>query len=81
MDKRWIRKDGQVIDTTISVTCLRREDSTIDCFVALLQDITARKRAEEARADLREAERRERDAVLACDRAARAVASAAKKLE
>src|ERR1700730_9137015 len=56
MDKRWIRKDGEVIYTTISVKCLRREDGAVDCFVALLQDITARKRVEEAlarsRADL-----------------------------
>ena len=47
MDKRWIRKDGRVIDTTISVKCLRRADGSVDYFVALLQDITARKRAEE----------------------------------
>jgi hypothetical protein len=40
----------------------------------------ARKRAAEARAGLREAERRERDAAAAHDRAARAVASAEKKL-
>jgi hypothetical protein len=41
----------------------------------------ARKRAEEARAGLREAERRERDAATEHHRAARAVASAEKKLE
>jgi hypothetical protein len=39
-----------------------------------------RKRVEEARAGLREAERRERDAATAHDRAARALASAEKKL-
>jgi len=48
MDKRWIRKDGQVIYTTISVKCLRREDGAVDYFVGFLQDITARKQAEEA---------------------------------
>ena len=48
MDKRWVRKDGQVIDTTISVKCLRRADGSIDYFMALLQDITERKQAEEA---------------------------------
>ena len=46
LDKRWIRKDGQVIDTTIAVKCLRRADGAVDYFVALLQDITERKRAE-----------------------------------
>jgi PAS domain S-box-containing protein len=48
LDKRWIRKDGQVIDSTISVKCLRRADGSVDYFVALLQDITERKRSEEA---------------------------------
>jgi len=49
MDKRFIRKDGQVIDTTISVKCLRREDGAVDYFVRFLQDITARKKAEATR--------------------------------
>ncbi|HKP11362.1 MAG TPA: PAS domain S-box protein, partial [Blastocatellia bacterium] len=48
MDKRFIRKDGEVIDTTISVKCLRRADGSVDYFVALLEDITERTRAEEA---------------------------------
>ena len=50
MDTPWtsagFRKDGQVIYSTISVKCLRREDGAIDYFVALLQDIRARKQAE-----------------------------------
>jgi PAS domain S-box-containing protein len=48
LNKRWIRKDGQVIDSRISVKCMRRDDGAVDYFVALLQDITARKQAEEA---------------------------------
>jgi PAS domain S-box-containing protein len=47
MDKRFIRKDGQIIHATIAVKCLRRADGSVDCFVALLQDITERKRTEE----------------------------------
>ncbi|MCU1262066.1 MAG: domain S-box [Bryobacterales bacterium] len=43
MDKRWIRKDGKIIYGTISVRCLRREDGTVDQFVALLQDVTERR--------------------------------------
>jgi PAS domain S-box-containing protein len=48
MDKRWIRKDGQVIYTTISVKCVRCGDGSVDYFVALVQDITERRRAEHA---------------------------------
>jgi PAS domain S-box-containing protein len=48
MDKRFVRKDGRVIDTTISVKCLRNEDGVVDYFVALLLDITERKRAEDS---------------------------------
>jgi PAS domain S-box-containing protein len=48
MEKRFMRKDGQAIDATIAVKCLRRADGSVDCFVALLQDLTERKLAEEA---------------------------------
>ena len=47
IDKRFIRKDSQVIYTTISVRALRRADGSVDCILALLQDITERKRAEQ----------------------------------
>ncbi len=47
MDKRFIRKNGQVIYANISVRCLRRADGSIDYFVALVQDISERKQTEE----------------------------------
>jgi PAS domain S-box-containing protein len=47
IDKRFIRKDGQVIHATIAVSCLRGPDGAVDYFMALLQDITERQRAEE----------------------------------
>jgi len=47
MEKRFIRKDGRVIDTTLNVHCLRNEDGSVDQFVALIQDIRDRKRAEQ----------------------------------
>jgi two-component system cell cycle sensor histidine kinase/response regulator CckA len=48
LDKRWIRGDGRVIDTTISVRAVRRADNSVDYFLALVQDITERKLGEEA---------------------------------
>ncbi|HLQ78195.1 MAG TPA: PAS domain S-box protein, partial [Terriglobia bacterium] len=56
MEKRWIRKDGHVVHTTISVKCLRRPDGSVASFIALLQDITARKQAEEALSKARDSE-------------------------
>lgn len=46
MEKRFIRRDGQIIDAAIDVKCIRKEDNSVDQFVALIQDISARKRAE-----------------------------------
>jgi PAS domain S-box-containing protein len=48
IDKRFIRKDCQIIHTTISVKCMRRADGAVEYFVALLQDITERVQATEA---------------------------------
>src|SRR6202021_1459993 len=48
LDKRWIRKGGQVIDSTAPVKCLRREDGSVAYLVAVLQDLTARKGTEAA---------------------------------
>ena len=57
LDKRFIRKDGEVIHASISAKCVRKEDGAIDHFVALVQDVTDRHRSEEARDKaLREAE-------------------------
>ena len=48
LDKRFIRKDQSVIPVFLSVRCVREVDGSVDYFVALLQDITARKQAEKA---------------------------------
>ncbi len=52
MDKRFIRKNGQVIYAIISVRCVRHADGSIDYFVALVQDVTERKQAEKEREQL-----------------------------
>ncbi len=46
MDKRFQRKNGIVIYASISANCIRKEDGSIDHFVAFVQDITDRKSAE-----------------------------------
>jgi PAS domain-containing protein len=45
-DKRFVRKDGRVINVTTDVKTVRHEDGRVDFFVATVQDITARLQAE-----------------------------------
>ena len=47
LEKRFIRKDGAIVWTDLSVGCVRNSDSTLDYAMALLVDITARKKAED----------------------------------
>jgi PAS domain S-box-containing protein len=49
LEKRFVRKDGEVIHTTISVKCQRHPDGSVESFVSLVQDISDRKRAEAER--------------------------------
>jgi PAS domain S-box-containing protein len=48
LDKRYLKKDGDIVYTTIHTRTFRRENGTIDHIVVLIEDITERKRAEEA---------------------------------
>jgi PAS domain S-box-containing protein len=61
MDKRWIRKDGRIIDSIMAARCARRADGSVDYFVGLVLDTTERKMAEEK---LRESEHAIRGAVI-----------------
>jgi PAS domain S-box-containing protein len=47
LDKRWIRKDGHIINSIVSAKSVRRANGSVDYMVKLVQDITERKRAEE----------------------------------
>lgn len=49
MDKRFVRKNGEVIWVSLSLRCVRFAGGSVDYFVALLFDITERKRAEAER--------------------------------
>lgn len=48
LDKRFIHKDGRPIYCTIAVKCLRTSNCSVDCFVALVQDISERREAGDA---------------------------------
>ncbi|HRJ70837.1 MAG TPA: PAS domain S-box protein [Terrimicrobiaceae bacterium] len=58
MEKRYLRKDGTVIWTEISVGCVRKPDGRPEFFICVISDITSRKRSEDI---LRESEKRFRD--------------------
>ncbi len=53
IEKRFIRKDGAVVFTYISVGCIRNEDNSVKYFAVLIDDISEIKKAEER---LRESE-------------------------
>jgi PAS domain S-box-containing protein len=45
MKKRFIRKDGNVICTNLSVGCVRKPDGSVDHIVAVVEDITSLQQA------------------------------------
>jgi PAS domain S-box-containing protein/putative nucleotidyltransferase with HDIG domain len=47
LDKRFIRKSGEVVWTSLAAGCVRKQDGTVDYFVVLLEDITDRKKSVE----------------------------------
>jgi len=48
LEKRLLRRDGGIVHADVSVRCVRREDRSIDHSIAIIIDITQRKRAQEA---------------------------------
>jgi PAS domain S-box-containing protein len=60
-DKRYLRKDGAIVWGRLTVSCVRKSDGSIDYLVTVVEDITARKQAEE---ELRKSEERFRTSVL-----------------
>jgi PAS domain S-box-containing protein len=55
MEKRYYHKDGSVVWVNVTISLARKADSSPDYFVTVIEDISARKRAEE---ELREREER-----------------------
>jgi len=48
MDKRFIKKRGDIVHVHLTVSCIRNSDGSVKHVLATLQDITDRKRSEEA---------------------------------
>jgi len=46
MEKRFIRKDGQVIHALIAAQAIRKPDGRVDFFSAIVEDISERRQAE-----------------------------------
>ena len=57
LDKRFIRKDGSVVWTLLSLSCVRRPDRSVEYFIAILMDIGDRRAAERELQASREAMR------------------------
>jgi PAS domain S-box-containing protein len=47
LEKRWVRKNGQIIHSAISVKGVRDENGVVNYLMKFVQDITKRKQAEE----------------------------------
>jgi PAS domain S-box-containing protein len=39
--KRFLRKDGNTVSTVVSAQCMRKQDGTADCILALVLDVTS----------------------------------------
>jgi PAS domain S-box-containing protein len=48
LDKRWIRKDGQIIDSIMAASCVRHANGAVNFFAGMVLDVTDRKRAQDA---------------------------------
>jgi PAS domain S-box-containing protein len=61
VDKRYLRKDGTIFWARKTVGCVRKGDGSIDYFVTVIEDISARKQAEK---ELHENEERFRSSLF-----------------
>jgi PAS domain S-box-containing protein len=60
-DRRFLRKDGAIVWVRLTIGCVRERDGSIDYFVDVVEDISARRRAEQ---ELAKSEERFRTSVL-----------------
>ena len=48
MEKRYLRKDGSSVWVNLTVSCARAADGTVEYFIAVVEDISERKRTADA---------------------------------
>jgi len=64
LEKRYVRADRRAVWCEVSVTALRRDDGAVFQFIGAIEDISARKQAEEARDLLAAAVQHSDDAII-----------------
>ncbi|HVP39402.1 MAG TPA: PAS domain S-box protein [Candidatus Saccharimonadales bacterium] len=52
LDKRFLRKDGSIIATHLTVSCFRNQDRSVRFFIASFQDVTESQNAQKERLEL-----------------------------
>src|SRR3712207_4826773 len=57
MEKRYFKKDGSIVWINLTISLVREPSGEAKYFIAVIEDITERKQAEEALQEVREAER------------------------
>ncbi|MEG4346569.1 PAS domain S-box protein [Microcoleus sp. A003_D6] len=45
-DKRWLKKDGEIVHTRVSLRCIRRQNGSIDRMIEVVLDVSDRYRYE-----------------------------------
>jgi PAS domain S-box-containing protein len=66
-EKRYLRKDGQILWAKVSTTLVRNADGTPDYFAGVIVDITERKRAEQTLRQLSQAVEQTSEAIVITD--------------
>ena len=66
-DKRFVRKDGRIVPTTMECRCVRRGDGSLETVVIMVRNITEQKRAQEIQARLAAIVEGSNDAIISRD--------------
>ncbi|MCG6551137.1 MAG: transporter substrate-binding domain-containing protein, partial [Candidatus Magnetominusculus sp. LBB02] len=74
LEKRFMRKDGAIVHMMLLLNCKRKADGSVDHFVAMLEDISERKRMEDAlRVEIEQVKNKESEIRILQERLALAI--------